>query len=458
MDEKIQELQERIASTTAGMEAIVNRAKAENDRDLTDEEVLQLKESEVEISKLEQKVDALQSVKVQKDRFSQSSRKTEPAPVGEPDRRGGAQGLGGGRPAGDPARIPAEIKEGKAGFKMFGEYALAVKNACRGGGDVDARLRSLAPSNYMNEGSGADGGFAVPPDFRTEIVSRIMGEDSLLSLTDQLTTSSNSITIPVDDSAPWDQTGIRAYWEGEGSQLRNSKPNLKDQAVKLHKLSALVFVTDELLEDAPSLSAFIRRKAPEAMTWKINDAILFGTGVGMPQGIVTSTAKVQVAKDAGQPADTITYSNLSNMWARLHGPSRQRARWVTNQDVEPQFDQMTVPAAVSGQQGYPVYVPAGVGANNSSGLIRGRPMLPLENTKPLGDEGDIVLADFSKYLTVTKGTGIKQDMSIHLLFDYDMTAFRFIFRMGGQPWWPKPLTRANSNNQLSSFVTLQDRA
>jgi hypothetical protein len=49
--------------------------------------------------------------------------------------------------------------------------------------------------------------------------------------------------------------------------------------------------------------------------------------------------------------------------------------------------------------------------------------------------------------------------SIHLRFDYDQTAFRFVFRIDGQPWWPTAATPLYATSDtLSPFVTLAERA
>lgn len=40
----------------------------------------------------------------------------------------------------------------------------------------------------------------------------------------------------------------------------------------------------------------------------------------------------------------------------------------------------------------------------------------------------------------------------------DQTAFRFVFRVDGQPWWPAALTPRYSSDTLSPFVTIAARA
>jgi len=89
----------------------------------------------------------------------------------------------------------------------------------------------------------------------------------------------------------------------------------------------------------------------------------------------------------------------------------------------------------------------------------GRPVIPHESMETLGDKGDVLLADMSSYMAIRRSGGIRADVSMHLWFDYDMAAFRFTFRVGGQPWWSAPITpRSGSSNTLSPFVTLDERA
>lgn len=346
------------------------------------------------------------------------------------------------------------------GFRNFGEFAMAVRQGARG--NPDPRLIANAPSTYSSEGIGADGGFAVPPDFRSTIMEKVMAEESMLSRTDLMQTASNAITLPSDETTPWQTSGgLQVYWEGEGDQISQSKVALNSVTTRLNKLTALVPVTEELLEDAPTLDSYLQRKVPEKMDFAINFAIVQGTGVGKPLGILNAPCLVSVAKETSQPADTIKAENIIKMWSRLYAGCRPNAVWLINQDIEDQLPRMFIPATnVAGTEnvgGMPVYIPPGGLSASPYGTLYGRPIIPTEACNTLGDQGDIILADMSKYLAAIKTTGIRQDVSIHLWFDYDTTAYRFIFRVGGQPWWKAPVTSRTSTTR-SCFVTLDERA
>lgn len=357
------------------------------------------------------------------------------------------------------ASVPAQPRtqdSGKWGFRSSAEYFSAVMKASQRGATPDPRLVMNAPTTFGQEGVGADGGFAVPPDFRTTIVQKVLGEDSLLSLTDQMTTSSNSITLPRDETTPWQTTGgIQAYWESEGGQKTQSKPQLTEMTVKANKLISLVPLTDELLQDAPAMASYVNGKAPQKIDFKVNDAILNGTGVGQPLGILNSGGLITVSPESGQAADTIRHLNINNMWARLASSSKRRAVWLMNSDIESQLNTISFRDATSSP--VPIYIPPGGISGSPFGTLLGRPVITSEASPAIGDVGDIILGDFSQYLSVVKGGGVRQDVSIHVWFDYDITAFRFVLRIGGQPWWNTPISRLGSQSSRGFFIALGAR-
>lgn len=337
------------------------------------------------------------------------------------------------------------------GFKTFGDYLRAVIASSGKGNPVDQRLIVNAPSTVGTEGFGPDGGFAVPPDYRSQIQQNIMGEDSLLARTDMMQSSSNTFTVPTDETTPWQSTGgIQAYWTGENTQLTESKPNLKEMTLKLHKLTCLVPVSEELVQDAPAMEGYVGRKAAEKITFELNRVIIHGTGAGQPLGLLNSAALVSVAEETSQTADTIVFANLVKMWSRCYGPVRNRAVWLVNQDVEPQILSLVVTSAYQS-----AYMPPGGLSGSMYSTLFGRPIIPTQACETLGDKGDIFLADLQSYLTVSRA--MRQDTSMHLYFDYDVMAFRFIVRVAGQPWWSTTMSARDGSTTYSPFVTLDAR-
>jgi len=185
----------------------------------------------------------------------------------------------------------------------------------------------------------------------------------------------------------------------------------------------------------------------------VEDAIINGTGVGMPQGILASGAVVAQAAEAGQAADTVVSQNIMNMWSRMWAPSRRNAVWLINQDVEPQLYQLNLGV---GTGGVTLWQPPGGLSGAPYSTLMGRPVLASEYCQTVGDQGDILLLDLQQYQMIEKG-GIQSASSIHVRFVYDESVFRFVYRCDGISKWNSALTPFNSTITQSPFIALAAR-
>ena len=149
-------------------------------------------------------------------------------------------------------------------------------------------------------------------------------------------------------------------------------------------------------------------------------------------------------------ADTINANNVAKMYSRCTNPSS--AVWLINPDA---FNQLIV-MTISNQ---PIWTPINEGMKSSpGGVLMGRPVLLSEACQTLGDAGDIYISDLSSYAVIQKRQGARIDTSMHLWFDYDMTAFRLTFRIDGMSLMRNPVTPPNSAVTRSPFVRLAARA
>lgn len=353
-----------------------------------------------------------------------------------------------------PEVKPMPNKGEEKRFATFGEQLLAAYRAAAPGGKVDERLTTRAASG-LNESTPSDGGFLVQQDFVTELLKRTYETGILASRAKKIPISTNANGMKINavdedsraNGSRWG--GVQTYWEGEADELTGSKPKFRQLELSLKKLTGLCYATDELLQDAAALEAVIRQAFAEEFGFKIDDAILDGSGEGEPLGILKSGAIVKVEKEKDQ-TDIITVENLIKMWNRLWARSRANAVWYINQELEPYLYTLKL-----GDK--PVYIPAGGLSEKPYGTLFGRPVIPLEQCSAAGDIGDIVLADIGQYLLIDKG-GVKAASSIHVRFLYDESVFRFIYRVDGKPIWNKPLTPYKGSSSVSPFVTLAKRS
>lgn len=405
--------------------AVLNKAEAE-DRFLSEEE-------QKDIDKYEEEIRA----------WDESIGRAEKLLAIEPEDRSSEK----------PEVKPTPAKDNEKRFVSFGEQLMAAYRAAMPGGKVDERLSTRAASG-LNETTPSDGGFLVQQDFVTELLKRTYETGILASKVKKIPISTNANGMKINaidedsraNGSRWG--GVQTYWEGEADEITASKPKFRQMELSLKKLTGLCYATDELLQDAAALEAVIRQAFAEEFGFKIDDAILSGSGEGEPLGILNSGAIVTVAKEASQ-TDTITVENLIKMWNRLWSRSRANAVWYINQELEPYLYTLKI-----GDK--PVYIPAGGLSEKPYGTLFGRPVVPIEQCSAAGEVGDIILADIGQYLLIDKG-GIKSASSIHVRFLYDENVFRFIYRVDGKPIWTKPLTPYKGSATVSPFVTLAKR-
>ncbi len=338
-------------------------------------------------------------------------------------------------------------------FTSFGEQLHAIYNAAK-------PERSAMDARLFNGASGAgesvpsDGGFLVQSDFAAGLLKLTYETGILAARCKKIPISSGANGVKInaldddsrDNGARWG--GIQAFWTGEADELTASKPKFRRMELTLKKLAGLCYTTDELLSDTMALESVIAQGFAEEFGFKMDDVILNGTGTNQPLGILKSNGLVTVAKETDQ-ADKITVDNITKMWARCWGRSRNNSAWYINQELEPYLYALKIGDA-------PVYIPAGGLSASPYGSIFGRPVIPIEQCPGVGEKGDIILADLSQYLLVDKG-GINAASSIHVRFLYDENVFRFTYRVDGQPIWNAPITPYKGAGTLSPFVTLAAR-
>ncbi|HUW33067.1 MAG TPA: phage major capsid protein, partial [Planctomycetota bacterium] len=362
-------------------------------------------------------------------------------------------------PAGDHADPGAPGNGEQRGFKSFGEYLQAVARAAtpRGGelaglpcGVYDRRLASMDPelrSSGMEETLPSSGGFLVQKDFSNDLFTKAHDAAIVWNKTRQIPISgrSNGLKIPgIDEVSRIDGSrwgGITTYWLDEGGTKTSSKPKFMLIELNLHKLIGLCYATDELLEDAGALEAVVRQGFVEEFSFKMDDAVIRGTGAGQPLGILPSPSVVNFTRSS---AGTICDTDVMGMWARLWPGSQANAEWYTNVEVLPSMMAMTLGAA-----GYvPLWLPANQLYGSPNMTLMGKPLHVIEQAAAEGTNGDLMLLDLSQYVTIAKG-GMQAASSIHVQFVTDETAFRFVIRIDGQPLWNNSLTPYKGTDTVS---------
>jgi len=341
----------------------------------------------------------------------------------------------------------------KGGFKNFGHFCLDVRAAADG--RKSEKLLAYEKT-IMQEGDDAQGGFLIPTEYRAGILQTALEASIFMPRAQFIPMGSNSVKIPCiydeDHSGGEFFGGVTIYRVAEGEQKTRSKFKPAQIQLTLNEVAGLVYVSNSLLEDSPvSIEALLNSMFSQAIAFTIDCDCIEGDGAGKPQGFLSSPALVTVTKEAGQAADTIVTENIMKMWSAIHPGSKGRAIWLANHETMKELGTMVVGNA-------PAWMPANGISGKPYDMFFGRPIYFTEKMKALGDAGDIAVVDPGMYLLGGKaGMNVKTDTSIHLRFDYDETAFRFVIRYDGQGWWKNSLQPKYGAQKLSPFVTLEAR-
>lgn len=315
-------------------------------------------------------------------------------------------------------------------------------------------LRNAAASS----GEPASGGFLIPEAFRAELLQLSLEASVVRPRARVVPMETSRVLYPfLDVTSHVDNVfgGISGSWTPESGAMSDQAATFGRLALEAWKLTAFANVPNELVQDsAISFEAFIRSTFPQALAYFADVAFLSGNGAGQPLGINTAgnAARVSVAKEAGQAADTIVWENIVKMYSRMLPQSLGSAVWVVSTDVFPELATMALSV---GTGGGPIWLNNGVGGPPAT--ILGRPVVITEKVPSLGNQGDISFIDFSYYLV-----GDRQAMTVasseHFRFQNGETSFSFVERLDGRPWLQSALTPHNAGPTLSPFVTLDERA
>ena len=449
------DLQERISQATNSLNAVMQNCATDRHISPENSEKIAALKNEVNLLAAQQQLlkdglDAAELVNV----GSPSGRLSQPE--GLPT-NAGSQRL--------PA-TPANNKDRteKHDFIDFNEFTRALVNASGkgGSGQPDARLRrsNAAPGSFTSGITGPDGGFVIPPAFQDGIMEIVFAPDSFAGRCDPHRTTGRQLTIPFDPNAVYAPGGIKASWRGEGETGTQTKVEIEERELKLECVTGIVPITAEMLEDSPNIGDYVQRGLGRAVDWALTSAIMRGSGVKRPRGILAGdpsvpadkAGRIIVPKEVGQAAGTVVYKNILKMWAKLNGMCRMNAVWVITQDVETELLTMT------GPDNKLIYSPVPLNEKPYTTLL-GRPVIVHPVASQIGQEGDIALIDFKQYALLTRSqNGLKYRYEASMYFLENIQQFALDLRVGGQPLWHKPQPNDESGTSFSSYaVTLQAR-
>jgi len=415
---------------------------------LTDEEKTEKKEILEECRDLKEKIDELQD----EESFIASMDVSFDTPPG----------------GGDPNRRSYQVGD-KPVYDSFGDQLQdVIMSGKNGAGAAEARdrlakndkrtldmLKTNAPekrSDAQSIKTSEDGGGLVQTDYAFDVVDQGFNNGVVLSKCSIRKSSSNANALTLyglDEKSRADGIrygGIQVFTKREEGQYESSKTKFAEIELKVNKVTGLLYLTDEVMEDAGVLEGEVRGLFPKAFAFKLQDLAFRGRGNGELLGIFNSKAFLSIAKESSQSAKTINAQNISKMKAAAMGAGE----FYGNRDIIPELDDLY--RVYEGDNVKPLFKQVTL----NSGILDGVPITFVEQAETLGTLGDLVLADWSQYVILRKG-GIKEMESLHFKFDTGKKAIKWTMRIDGMSRVKTALTPYKGSNEISPFVGLATR-
>ena len=190
--------------------------------------------------------------------------------------------------------------------------------------DFGRHLRGKKPiHNVLSESVDADGGYLVPEEFEKDIVRGIDETNIIRSIAKVITTANDrKIPIAVGHSV--------ATWTAENAAYIESNPTFGQKQIDAFKLTDLVRVSIELLQDAAfDIEGYIIKEFSYAFGVAEEQAFCVGTGVNQPTGIFTADGG-EIGVTAGS-ATAVTIDDVINLVYSLKAPYRKNAKFLMNE-------------------------------------------------------------------------------------------------------------------------------
>lgn len=270
------------------------------------------------------------------------------------------------------------------------EYRKAFWQSMRSG-VVGAELRD------HKIGTDSLGGYVVPDEFRNELIVALTEQNVMRGLSTVFTTTSGVMTIPVNSAHG------SASWKTEEGSYSTSDETFAEVTLSAYKGTALIKVTEELLNDgAFPIESFIAQEFGRRLGKLEEEAFVNGTGSGQPTGVVGGAAAGKTAT----ATNAITADELVDLYHSLGRAYRSNASFLVKDSTVQLLRKL-----VTGVSGDKTYLWQPGLANGEPDRLLGRPVIVSE-FMPAATTGlkPILFGDFSYYYI-----GDRQAMSMQRL-------------------------------------------
>ena len=231
------------------------------------------------------------------------------------------------KPTSDPVRTEVSDKRKVTNPTATDAYNKAFWEMMRGNNSLEVR-------DALSVGTPSEGGYTVPNEFEHQLIQALEENNIFRTIAHKISTNSGTRTIPIatDNGS--------ASWVEEGGAIQESDMEFSVETLSAYKLSCMVKVSNELLNDSAfNIAGYIAERFGVRFGNAEEDAFINGTGASlnpqvtpsMPTGILTSVSAT--ADTTTADASTITFDNVYKLYYNLKSPYRKKAAFLCNETI-----------------------------------------------------------------------------------------------------------------------------
>jgi HK97 family phage major capsid protein len=228
----------------------------------------------------------------------------------------------------------------------------------------------------LSEGTDADGGYLVTPEFRTEVLRQLHHNGIMRPEVNVIPVTTDSVNFNSEDGRP------SVSWGSENTSISTTTAGLAQTTISVHRMNSLMYLSRELVADSnPSVIDWIRAEFVDSVRNEEDAVIIGGSGSGRPKGLTQISGFTAFVNDATYNfEDWVNLEHTLPIQYRLRGTSKWYMNDLTLRDARKMKD----------DQGMPIFLRSLDGATPNT--LLGYPIV-IHNNFP---EGTVFFGDLKR--------------------------------------------------------------
>lgn len=338
----------------------------------------------------------------------------------------------------------------KAAFMANKPSPAVQRDAIKALTDVYGVSMESDAAKALGTQAGVSGAFLIPEQFIPTLMMIAQQNDVLYGRTMVIPADGGEIVIPALDPSTAFAEGQSAYyggvsisWGSDDADPAATEPKFKQVRLKTNSMKAFTRVKNALMmRSAIAIDAVVSNLLGGAIGRARDYAILRGTGVGQPLGVLNSPATIDVGGSAidfatltGMEDNVIPERDDNYVWI-IHSKKRS-AIWALQQTNN------TLVTILPNLRDRP------------STVLLGRPIAWTDKTPfASGDVSNTVNLIDPSMIVVAEFQGLALAVSDQARFEQDETVIRAIMSLDAQPWLINKVAVTSTPDYVSGFITI----